>query len=99
MSKHTPGPWTAPEASGLITGYIWAHEPYGGIVAQVEDGGQVPYDQEQRKANAHLIAAAPELLEALKSLVEDCSPEVASKPGSWLRQAFLAIRKAEGDTE
>mgnify|MGYP000990437160 CR=1 FL=1 len=53
-AKHTPGPWI------VDTDYI------------IQDGGtsdentiSIVGDQEEWKANAHLIAAAPELLDAL----------------------------------
>ena len=62
-AKHTPGPWI------VDTDYI------------IQDGGTsdentiaIVGDQEEWKANAHLIAAAPDLLEAL----EDCC--VIAKP-------------------
>lgn len=52
--KHTPGPWfLSPKAK-----YIRAEGIYGWNIAAIED--QQPFTQ----ANAYLIAAAPELLEA-----------------------------------
>jgi hypothetical protein len=44
------------------------------------------------KANAHLIAAAPDLLEALKGLVN----EFGLVKGPLIRAALAAIAKAEG---
>jgi hypothetical protein len=59
MSRHTPGPWI----------YHWDGE--GG--AFVSGGGTAIADTvgptECRKANARLIAAAPEMLEALDIVV------------------------------
>lgn len=59
VSGHTPGPWVANErnVAGVIE--ITADDYY---IADVI-GGLV----ERQKANAHLIAAAPELLEACKA--------------------------------
>jgi hypothetical protein len=52
----------------------------------------------EREANARLIAAAPELLEALENLAE----HIDSKSGDFamrahfLKEAFAAIAKARG---
>ena len=51
---HTPGPWNAE------TFCVWAGDKY---VAATQTG--IP--EEEQQANAKLIAAAPELLEALKA--------------------------------
>ena len=64
MSKHTPGPWkvNAQRSSGWMDNgvYIFA----GTNIARVyRDLGQ-----DVQEANAHLIAAAPDLLAALKEL-------------------------------
>ena len=62
MSKHTPGPWFALPGHSHI-GFI---DILSGIeaVAQVTQSDNVPTDQDL--ANANLIAAAPDLLDALK---------------------------------
>lgn len=64
MNKHTTGPWFI---SGRMTKYVEARLP-GGLIQEVAsvgpteaDGGYGP----QQHANAKLIAAAPDLLEAL----------------------------------
>ena len=61
MSKHTPGKWEADYEDDSVM--------YGGnMVAHVFAGlGR----KGERKANARLIAAAPELLEACKGLLAD----------------------------
>lgn len=68
MDKHTPGPWVSRGAVADFT--VW-REPYmdEGFrvhkpVAQALAVGGMTFDE--RKANALLIAAAPELLAALK---------------------------------
>jgi len=63
MTKHTLGPW-----------YITASSPYG-IVYGADHTVIVPhypigYTTEQQWANARLTASAPELLEALKEVLE-----------------------------
>jgi len=55
MNTHTPAPWQYDET----TYSVWANEGDKKIVRLI------PLDDEER-ANARLIAAAPELLEALK---------------------------------
>lgn len=61
MRKHTPGPWTAhartvtaPETEDRL-----------GLNVQINGG-----NREDNKANARLIAAAPDLLEALQAATE-----------------------------
>ena len=60
---HTPGPWTARR---MHTGGFDIMDPRNRDVVTVYGGG---VETESREANARLIAAAPDLLEALKSLV------------------------------
>ena len=48
------------------------------------------------KANAHLIVAAPDLLEALELVV---SEGLLSKDGTIGKVVFSAIAKAKGETE
>ena len=68
MSEHTPGPWTQKliGESASRDGHVWVYsgdDEGGRMVARISG-----YDDEQIIANARLIAAAPELLEALKGL-------------------------------
>lgn len=94
MSSHTPGPWAVrwPEDDEL-------HEIYA------ENGGDLicyPAWTANQKANVPLIAAAPELLAALKRLVEEVEESMESD-SDWkgyetraMKQASEAIAKAEG---
>lgn len=67
MSGHTKGPWTA------VQGVFWTVEALDGQrVANTLDSeclfiGAEEFDQSQ--ANANLIAAAPDLLDALENLL------------------------------
>lgn len=58
--KHTPGPWHV----GVKPGPIIYDDAYGSQIARMDN----PFGQtdEENLANAHLIASAPDLLEALK---------------------------------
>ena len=93
MSKHTPGPWEV-EQDGPWT-LVRGRDPElpsddipGPLVCTPADNG---YTQ----ANAHLIAAAPDLLAALKEIVAGIS--VGTDPDHpWIKEARAAIAKAEG---
>ncbi len=64
-TKHTPGPWKIDENNELPLAVIQDHEEGQGI-CELET---VSFDTDETQANARLIAAAPELLEACKNLV------------------------------
>ena len=94
MSKHTPGPWYA---TGKLTRYVEARID-GGLIQEVAacgptkaDGGYGP----QQEANARLIAAAPELLEALTDCVEHMH-WTQPQGEAALKKAKAAIAKATG---
>lgn len=87
---HTPGPW---EAKRLTDG---DGEPYETLyMAHIDIEGVcmvwAPVGHSEQEANAKLIAAAPELLEALKEVVAISD----RKHDAW-DKAKLAISKAEG---
>ena len=72
MTQHTPGPWMIVAAGDIVRA-----EPHGKFVAwtrsdpskETLDGYFATDMAENTKANARLIAAAPELLEALHQLL------------------------------
>lgn len=97
MSKHTPGPWR------YIPGMLGAKFPPA--VQRGSEGGFLVegVTREQEDADARLISAAPDLLEALEAFLR--APSVGSSgPGSAtivvqdfnLRAARAAIAKATG---
>ena len=68
QTTHTPGPWSL-RMTGWRTNPAAIYSPRRpGAVACVPARTSVPLDEQS--ANARLIAAAPELLEALKNLIE-----------------------------
>jgi hypothetical protein len=82
MSKHTPGPW-AIYRDGLSVGKAKDHT---GICEVWERSASDGF------ANAHLIAAAPELLEALEGLRDFCE-----QAGFPCDRANRVIAKAKGE--
>jgi len=102
MSEHTPGPWKVePQLDGEIpiSGHSWGSYLE---IADIHLGGFEQVDSEA-EANARLIAAAPELLEAIKAYEKEHhfnaiqgKPHSSSKEASaWVR-VRAAIAKAEG---
>lgn len=98
MSKHTPGPWNT--TCGVAT--VSDNRPSPRIVAECDPGmidchSVDPIQMAEARANARLIAAAPLLLEVLKSLVDSIDNGY-----SWtgkecgMADARAAIAKAEG---
>lgn len=96
MSEFTAGPWSVPhfanDESGCSCAYVFSESQRGfGSVATVSFGGE-DEDYETAKANAKLIAAAPDLLEALQSIIINADPRLFSD--GQLEQAKRAIAKA-----
>jgi len=98
---HTPGPWHVEDApdSGLI--FIRSH-PAEVSLANIRKGQDHP-----NEANARLIAAAPELLEALQSILFQAGCREARDLGNLNydrlhaveAQARAAIARATGQGE
>src|SRR5690606_19127575 len=95
-TKHTPGPWTPMKrqpASRADNGLCALAQVWGGWIVVVPSRmvDRSGYDAE---ANARLIAAAPELLEALEKLLT----AVDKACGTAIPQgSFVAARKAARD--
>lgn len=96
-TKHTPGPWEVDELNNTT---VWGKKQrFNMLVAKCGDAQIIL--QEEAEANARLIAAAPELLEACKKVKSD----LFQYEGGRLSQQDLlnnieslgkAIAKAEG---
>jgi hypothetical protein len=105
--KHTPGPWKAWHFLGAgwqistadhaddetRTGY----GNVGGVAwhSGLSFGG--PDRFERAKANAHLIAAAPDMYEALEALLEVAVGKKTLPVVDVIHQATTALRKAKGE--
>lgn len=99
--KGTPGPWFE-HREGFSTVYIEARIG-GGIIQEVAACGPCDKGSEQQSANAKLIAAAPELLEALQELISGYEDREQSGmfdmlvTGDLIEKANAAINKALGE--
>jgi len=91
-TTHTPGPW----ATNQLYSKVLADDKEiceVGVNSHVEE-----FNYEEYKANAKLIAAAPELLEALQNLVEKClHTDGYSQKVDELYHAQQAIQKAKSN--
>lgn len=97
QSEHTPGPWMANLDETTHEGGmpVRAIDPKDGMRFRVADVYGLDCDVnhcEISKANARLIAAAPELLAALQMIVQ-LNPEL---PMGCIEDAEAAIAKATG---
>jgi len=92
-TKHTPGPW-----------YVTASHELGYVVS---DNGEtiVPFGHHagdmtpERWCNAHLIAAAPAMYEALRSIPDhalDCKHSYPHTLACWNCIVKAALAQAEG---
>ena len=90
--KGTPGPWFE-HREGFSMVYIEARIG-GGVIQEVAACGPCDKGSEQQQANAKLIAAAPELLEALINMVDIVDDMVY---GPSTDAANAAINKALGE--
>jgi len=104
MSKHTPGPWQVlPEECDKpyirIRGTVLGGRYKIANVITPSYEGVHEREAVETRANARLIAAAPELLEALKAFVADWSDDTGMSSPSYesVRLAREAIAKAEGE--
>lgn len=102
--KHTPGPWT-----------VGTNKSPSNVTAGKYDIQQWPTDaglsrpvsseeNETEVANAHLIAAAPEMLEALEGIAAKMEWITEPKLRNWkdvctrmAAEAAVAIAKAKGE--
>jgi len=92
-AKHTPGNWTARE--GTTTGCeVVGKKPRGGDYVIARCGGK------DREHNARLIAAAPDLLDAVLLLLEEAEASQVEGAG-WDHGRILgrkAVLKATAET-
>ena len=93
--KGTPGPWFE-HREGFSTVYIEARIG-GGMIQEVAACGPCDKGSEQQSANAKLIAAAPELLEALQFTIHDIGYWLSTQKPELKEKIESAINKALGE--
>ncbi len=96
MNKHTSGPWWSKQIAlndntgdRLLRIYAGEDLPANEILTLSADSGEID-------ANAHLIAAAPELLAAAEQALVELWGQVGVK--STIAMLVAAIAKAEGES-
>ena len=92
MSNYTKGPWRyAEELSAIV--FVQDHK-----VKTIADFGKTSLSKEEDRANAALIASAPDMLDALEAVdrawVGDGIEMIEA-----VDLCLLAIAKAKGETE
>lgn len=109
---HTPGPWLVsskvgqrnPLYRGIVT--LLTRDPYLAVVVEDDERAYHTIDPETLAANAALIAAAPDLLEALEKLLWSvehytnmpyANREEYEFDQEEIQQARAALRKAKGE--
>ena len=111
VSKHTQGKWMAVHNSWAISTVYADHNK---VIAECPIDGSVTEDSQDvlepiKEANALLIAAAPDLLEALRECItdpgavcfvrRDMHPEYMDRRLNYISdQARAAIAKATGES-
>lgn len=94
MTQHTPGPWRDRIATGvpdhMISGGYDERQRSGQSVCVIPFKYGEGEGTARRNANARLIAAAPEMREAIKALLLICDD------GSIPRAARALLAKIEG---
>ena len=107
MSKHTPGPWTVghtrtvTHSGGIFSTETAVHRgdaaDRGNCIAIAYGHGALSHSED----DARLIAAAPDLLEALKELLNNPAGDYDASDGyeNAVKQARAAITKATGGAD
>ena len=93
MNKFTPGPWEARGKAIVVRGSPRWNNAYNGRICNVQGAGEGDNKiNATAQANARLIAAAPQMLEALEAVVR-----VADRATVEFDMARAAIKAAKGE--
>lgn len=103
MRKHTPGPWKLEPYDPCLAGedFQWGGIWAGPVILDGINYGQPPYTPikpetlERMEADARLIAAAPDLLDALLMVLDD--PNALDGRPRTYEYVHAAIAKATGE--
>lgn len=97
MGKYTSGPWKA-----VNNGKHWNNSSIDHWIITFNEDGEQIVDHVYEESDAHLIAAAPELLEALEKLHSKILGATGMYGDYYLSPDFnsatTAIKKAKGET-
>ena len=99
-SKHTPGPWKVSPTDDTVV-----IDATGAEVAAIDGDYNDPDTWPQMEANARLIAAAPDLLDALQNLLDEaedvfvCMADATGIDRHNYPSAFKAARAALAKAE
>ena len=97
MSEHTPGPWSLnPHDHCLISGQRGAGHSNIANTIVIPAHGVERYAIAE--ANAHLIAAAPDLLASVQELITGAPADDSAASAVYAR-ARAAIAKAKGESD
>lgn len=100
-TKHTPGPWKVFDSKYSINPGINAHPDLTIITfgCKNEIYGIMGRTHKEANANAQLIAAAPELLEALEGLmyIGERMEEESGETDPFIEKCRKIIAKAQGE--
>lgn len=95
--KHTPGPWFVSAGSKYVLAGGGTYRAVAEAFTCSDKWGMAPISEAERDANKRLIAAAPEMLEALKAVaVTDALHGMKTGGMDIMSLITNAIAKAEG---
>jgi hypothetical protein len=100
MSKHTPGPWRFNDntkwwKTNPFSITVPRHGVHGAAIANIP--AKATISRLEAEANARLISAAPDLLEALMTFPQSIA-WTDDELWAWSKKAIDAIEKATGKT-
>jgi hypothetical protein len=106
MSKHTPGPWTVEEYGDDETPALVIHKDSESRICFMATPGSHG-DPAKIEADARLIAAAPDMYEALKAIVAENDDYRSGLPEEWegdplndaCERARQILNRVHGQTE
>lgn len=90
--KHTPGPWSV-----NVIGQHWNNKSLKHIEVTFGQDGECICDTVYNPSDANLISAAPDLLEALQSIIELQTRGYVVLGDKYTDMARAAISKALGE--
>ena len=96
MSKHTPGPWRVRNCQTAVLVDVVRNGDAMLIALVADNDSRGDTDTERKMNNAHLIAAAPQMLEALEFSCDVCKVTVDFCESCDVCKIGKAIKAAKG---